>query len=77
MRPELPPSGVADHVRFGGPERETFAAAQRRRPGRLALWSGSVLARYRHRYADALVSEASAAGRRANRRVEPGHVDRE
>ena len=55
----LPGSVDADHVRFAGPERARFADAQRRRPGRVALHSGSAFARYRHRYADAAVTEAN------------------
>ena len=39
VRVELPASVTPEHVRFSGPERATFAAAQRRRPGQLSLWS--------------------------------------
>lgn len=55
----LPDGTDADHVRFAGPERVRFADARRRRPERVSLWSGSAFVRYRHRYADAAVTEAN------------------
>lgn len=54
----LPDGVVADEVRFGGPERRTFATAWERSPSRLALWSGSALVRYRHRFSSSLIEES-------------------
>jgi len=53
----LPEGVTADDVRFGGPERRTFDTAWQQSPTRLALWSGSALIRYRHRFGVSLIEE--------------------
>lgn len=51
---DLPGSIIPQRVSFGGPERIIFSNAHARNPDRIALWSGSALARYRHQYGEAV-----------------------
>lgn len=50
----LPEDRISLDTRFSGPEWLTFSAAHDRNPAQLALWSGSALTRYRHRYGSGL-----------------------
>ena len=60
---QLPGSVIPQRVVFGGPERLTFRSAWEARPDRLALWSGSAFARYRHQYGDAVRNLSNGAWR--------------
>jgi len=49
---ELPADRVSLQVQFSGPERQTFSTAHQHNPDTLSLWSGEVITRYRHAYAE-------------------------
>ena len=51
---DMPGSVIPQDVRFMGPEKDTFRYAHTKRPGRIALWSGSAFARYHHQYGSAV-----------------------
>lgn len=59
VRLELADDAAPQPIRFSGPERATFAEAQRRSPTWVSLWSGSAIVRYRHRYGDVLERDAA------------------